>query len=130
MFKNVTLHLSPMKARYRVAVDLLYLQPTVWYRQSLSDYHQPKNARVFLIRLLRRPYKSDRIKQDQQCEVRAISLGIHEEGISNVGKKGVAVEKYRGELKVALCPEQAAELWDNVCSSDQYNLSRDVSQRI
>lgn len=74
---------------------------------------------MFTIRLFRKLYKSERIKQDRQCEVQTISLGIQEEGISDVGKKGVAVEKYRGELKVALCPEQAAELWDNVCSSDQ-----------
>lgn len=45
-------------------------------------------------------------------------------------KKGVVVEEYRGELKVAPCPEQAARLGNDVCSSDQYNLSRDVSQRI
>lgn len=46
-----------------------------------------------------------------------------------MGKKGVTVEKYRGELKVALCPEQAAELWNNACCVDQCNVNRNVPQR-
>lgn len=47
-----------------------------------------------------------------------------------MGKKGVTVEKYRGELKVAgAVPRTGSRLWNNACRVDQCNLNRNVLQR-